>query len=163
MIVVAIVLLAAISYPVWLPKATLAVGGQISITIHLTPQRGIYGSGEQVTAYGTVTCSGLCPLAAMPYPDMDVLVQTSWGWSKTVTTSSSGAYSVSLTLPTANGNYWVGATCHDNGVMAFLTVGTNNTVPIPELPVAPFALLLSLSCLLLVTKRYSGRVLIVRG
>ena len=160
MIVVAIVLLATISYPVWLPKATLSVNGQVSITIHITPSKSNYDSGEQVTVSGALTCSGMCPMAALPYPDMDIDLSSSWGWSTTVITSASGAYSATLTLPTLQGTYQITATFEGNSISTTATVGGT---PIPESNMMPLALLLSLSCLLLVTKRYSGRVLIVRG
>ena len=153
-IVVVLVLLAVVSYPVWVPKLMLAVGSQAYITIRLVPEKANYEAGEMVIATGTLTCSGMCPLAAMPYPGMDVDLTSSWGWSKTVLTDDTGRYSSTLALPTQVGQCWVKATFH--GGSAVVTATVNATV-VPEFHIAPLVLLITLSCLLFITKRYGIR------
>jgi hypothetical protein len=88
----AVVLNPQISEQLALAQATTA------ITIRLSPSLGEYSAGQTISISGTLTCSGLCPMAMVPYSDMDVVIASSWDWSKNVQTGSTGGYSQQVTL-----------------------------------------------------------------
>ena len=105
----AVVLNPQISEQLALAQATTA------ITIRLSPSLGEYSAGQTISISGTLTCSGLCPMAMVPYSDMDVVIASSWDWSKNVQTGSTGGYSQQVTLPNTAGSHWLEATFSGSG------------------------------------------------
>lgn len=93
----------------------LSVLPQTHLTIHLSPGQTVYAPNQQVSVAGTLTCSGMCPMAAAGYGYMDVKLEGSWGWSQTVQTNGAGIYSCALTLPSTLGAYQISGVFYQNG------------------------------------------------
>jgi hypothetical protein len=122
------------------------------ITINVVPLKDAYRQGETIMVRGYLSCSGQCPLAVIPYTDMDIELTSSWGWSDTVQTDGTGQYTTGVVPPSDMGSFWIKAEFKDFGDVTGSSATFSSSV-IPEFSYAPVVLLSALAASLYILRK----------